>query len=224
MVAAEDRAYQAIRAAIIDGRHANGAHLDAGGIATALGISRTPVREAFRRLHAEGLLTLIANRGAYVTPWTRADLDELFSLRVVLESHAAAVAADRLDMAGLRQLRGLAEGMELASGTRTARPGAASGLQTIMTLNAEFHRAIVGASGNRRLTMILSTLVDTPLIMRTFTIYADADLQRSMAHHRELIAAFEARDADWAASVMRSHLHAAHQVLLRAQRAAPDAD
>jgi DNA-binding GntR family transcriptional regulator len=221
LVAAEDRAYQAIRAAIIDGTHANGAHIDAGGIAATLGISRTPVREAFRRLHAEGLLTLIANRGAYVTPWTRADLDELFSLRVVLESHAAAIAAGRLDEAGLRQLRSLAERMEEASDVRVARHVPSSGLQTIMTLNAEFHRTIVGASGNRRLTMIMSTLVDTPLIMRTFAIYAQADLRRSMAHHRELIAAFEARDADWAASVMRSHLHAAHQVLLRTQRAAP---
>jgi DNA-binding GntR family transcriptional regulator len=214
-VAAEDKAYRAIRAAIIDGTYANGAHIDAGRIAATLGISRTPVREAFRRLHAEGLLTLIANRGAYVTPWTRDDLDELFSLRVVLESHAAAIAASRLDAAGIAQLRGLATRMEQAA---TLRPGhhlTANGLQVIMTLNADFHRTIIGAPGNRRLTTIMSTLVDTPLIMRTFAVYGGEDLQRSMAHHRELIAAFEAKDADWAASVMRSHLHAAHQVLLR---------
>ncbi len=214
-VAAEDRAYQAIRAAIIDGRYANGVHIDAGRIATTLGISRTPVREAFRRLHAEGLLTLIANRGAYVTPWTRDDLDELFSLRVVLESHAASIAASRLDAAGIAQLRALATRMEQAATLRPGQHLAAHNLQAIMTLNAEFHRTIIGAPGNRRLTTIMSTLVDTPLIMRTFTVYGGGDLQRSMAHHRELIAAFEARDADWAASVMRSHLHAAHQVLLR---------
>jgi DNA-binding GntR family transcriptional regulator len=222
VVAAEDRAYQAIRSAIIDGTYANGAHIDAGGIANALGISRTPVREAFRRLHAEGLLTLIANRGAYVTPWTRGDLDELFSLRVVLESHAASMAAERLDAAGIAQLRSLADRMEQSVAPHAAPQLPAHSLQAVMTLNAEFHRTIIGASGNRRLTILMSTLVDTPLIMRTFTIYTADDLHRSMAHHRELIAAFEAKDADWAASVMRSHLHAAHQVLLRAQEAAAE--
>ncbi len=220
LLAAEDRAYQAIRAAIIEGVHANGAHLDAGGIAVALGISRTPVREAFRRLHAEGLLTLIANRGAYVTPWTRGDVDELFSLRVVLESHAAAIAAERLDAAGLGQLRQLAERMEREAGGRAGQHLPVHNLQSIMTLNGEFHRTIIGASANRRLTTIMSNLVDTPLIMRTFSDYGEADLHRSMAHHRELIDAFAAKDADWAASVMRSHLHAAHQVVLRSRQLA----
>jgi DNA-binding GntR family transcriptional regulator len=218
LLAAEDRAYRAIRAAIIEGVHAHGAHLDAGGIAAALGISRTPVREAFRRLHVEGLLTLIANRGAYVTPWTRGDVDELFSLRVVLESHAAAIAAERLNPAGIGQLRHLAERMERDAGARAGQNLPAHNLQSIMTLNGEFHRTIIGASANRRLTTIMSNLVDTPLIMRTFSDYGEADLQRSMAHHRELIEAFAARDADWAASVMRSHLHAAHQVVLRSRQ------
>ena len=217
LLPAEDRAYQAIRTAIIEGVHAHGAHIDAGSIAVALGISRTPVREAFRRLHAEGLLTLIANRGAYVTPWTRGDVDEMFSLRVVLESHAAAIAAERLDAGGIGHLRHLAERMERAAGGRAGQHLPGHDLQLIMTLNGEFHRAIIGASANRRLTTIMSTLVDTPLIMRTFADYDATDLQRSMAHHRELIDAFAAKDADWAASVMRSHLHAAHQVVLRSQ-------
>jgi DNA-binding GntR family transcriptional regulator len=147
-------------------------------------------------------------------------VDELFSLRVVLESHAAAIAAERLDAAGVGQLRQLAERMERAAVSRAGQRLPAHDLQSIMTLNGEFHRTIIGASANRRLTMIMSNLVDTPLIMRTFADYGVADLQRSMAHHRELIDAFAAKDADWASSVMRSHLHAAHQVVLRSRQLA----
>lgn len=218
--AAKERAYEAIRASIIRGEYANGAHLNAADIADALGISRTPVREAFSRLQAEGLVTLIANRGAFVTPWTRDDLDEVFGLRVLLESHAASIAAQRITPENLAMLRDLAERMEHAYATQPPNY-----LKTIMELNAAFHRGVVSASGQRRLSIIMVSIVDTPLIMRTFTVYSDADMRRSMAHHRELVDACAAGDPDWAASVMRSHLLAAHQVMLghRANSAPPSA-
>ncbi len=208
--AAKERAYEAIRSGIIGGEYANGAHLNAEDIAIALGISRTPVREAFSRLQAEGLVTLIANRGAYVTPWTREDLDEVFGLRVLLESHAAAVAARRIAPEMVEVLRGLADRMEEAEAAK--RDGY---VQTIMELNGEFHRGIVAATKQKRLSNMMVSIVETPLILRTFTVYSDEDMRRSMSHHRELVAALAAHDPEWAASVMRSHLLAAHHVMLR---------
>lgn len=210
MSAAESMVYLDVRKKIVEGVYGGGTHLTAEGLATTLGVSRTPVREALRRLHAEGLVSLIANRGAFVTAWTRKDVDEVFDLRVILESHAARLAAQRIVPEALDRLRDLAGRMEHAVRARSAQQ-----LDALTALNAEFHRLILTEAAQRRLMLILGHIVEMPLVMRTFAIYREEELARSMEHHRELIAAFDARDSAWAGSVMQSHLYAAHQVLLR---------
>ena len=86
---AVDRAYEAVRTGIIAGRYLAGARLTEQEIATAVGVSRTPVREALRRLDAEGLVEFTPNLGAVVTTWSEADSDEVFDLRAMLESYSA---------------------------------------------------------------------------------------------------------------------------------------
>ena len=86
MAAAVEKAYSAIRDGIMDGTYSGGSHLKAEDLAVAIGVSRTPVREALRRLHSEGLVDFVANRGAYVLNWDKSDVDEVFGLRMVLES------------------------------------------------------------------------------------------------------------------------------------------
>jgi DNA-binding FadR family transcriptional regulator len=121
MGAAVEKAYRAIRAGIADGTYPSNAHITAGELALKLGVSRTPVREALRRLHAEGLINFVANHGAYVTSWTRTDIDEVFELRSTLESYAAERAARRLSPEQLAELNQLARRMELASPDRGGR-------------------------------------------------------------------------------------------------------
>jgi len=208
--AAETMVYLDVRKKIVEGIYGGGTHLTAEGLASSLGVSRTPVREALRRLHAEGLVSLIANRGAFVTSWTRKDVDEVFDLRVILESHAARLAAQRISDEALLKLRDLADRMEHA-----VRGRAGQQLDKLTALNADFHRLILTEAAQQRLMLILGHIVEMPLVMRTFAIYRQDELARSMEHHRELIAAFDARDSAWAGSVMQSHLYAAHQVLLR---------
>ena len=77
MAAAVEKAYAAIREGIMDGTYPGGVHLKAEDLAVAIGVSRTPVREALRRLHAEGLVDFVANRGAYVLTWDRSDVEEV---------------------------------------------------------------------------------------------------------------------------------------------------
>lgn len=211
MAEAVERAYFAIRTDIAAGVLSAGAHLRAEPLAERLGLSRTPVREALRRLHAEGLVDFVPNHGAYVRGWTRRDVEEVFELRIRLESYAAEIGALALTEADVATLANLDEQMHDA-----ARSDGLHRLDQIKELNTRFHRIIIEGSMNRRLAAIMSSIVETHLIARTFRSYGPADLARSMQHHSELIAAFQARDPMWASSVMQSHLRAARQVMLAA--------
>jgi DNA-binding GntR family transcriptional regulator len=209
MAAAVEKAYVAIRDGIMGGTYSGGSHLKAEDLAVAIGVSRTPVREALRRLHAEGLVDFVANRGAYVLNWDKSDVEEVFGLRLVLESFGAEKAATERTPEQLAELHNLAERM-----TAAARERPQHYLELIAELNTEFHKLVHIASGVKRLLPILITVIQIPLTMRTFNRYGAEDLERSMAHHRELVAALEARDSRWAGSVMRSHIVAAHHVFL----------
>jgi DNA-binding GntR family transcriptional regulator len=209
MAAAVERAYAAIREGILGGIYPANSHLKAEDLAVAIGVSRTPVREALRRLHAEGLVDFVANRGAYVLSWDKSDVEEVFGLRLVLESFGAERAATLRSPEQLAQLRQLAERM-----TAAARERPPHYLETVAQLNTEFHTLVHTASGIKRLPPILMTVIQIPLTMRTFSRYSDEDLERSMAHHREIVAAFAVRDSQWAGAVMRSHIEAAHHVFL----------
>lgn len=218
MAAAVEKAYSAIRNGIIAGMYPGGAHLKAADLAIALGVSRTPIREALRRLHAEGLVDFVANRGAYVLSWNRTDVDEVFELRTLLESYAAEMAALNMTPEYLAELRVLADNMDRAAHERPPRF-----LEVIADNNARFHKLIRTAAGNKRLSSFISAVVEMPLMLRTFNRYREDELLRSAAHHKELVSAFEARDGRWAASVMRSHVIAAHHVF-RATEAAHNED
>ena len=216
MAVATDHVYWAIRDGISAGTYSTGSHLRAADLADQLGVSRTPVREALRRLSAEGLVDFFANRGAYVTSWSRDDVEEVFALRILLESHAAECSATRLTADMISQLEACADDMEEAVWASARDMGA------VTSRNGEFHRIIIAAAANRRLSTMISGVVEMALVTRTFLIYSDEELSRSMTHHRELIAAFKARDAPWAGSVMRSHIRAAHHVLVGANARASE--
>jgi DNA-binding GntR family transcriptional regulator len=209
-VRAVDRAYEAVRSGIIAGRYNAGARLTEQEIATSVGVSRTPVREALRRLDAEGLVEFTPNLGAVVTTWNEADSDEIFDLRAMLESYGARRATTRATDGQIAELRRLAEAQYQESLER--EPGH---LERIAELNSQFHRRLQEAAASPRLGRALAGLIEAPLMMRTFQKYTAEDLQRSAQHHLEIVRALEARDADWAASVMLSHVHAARGALNR---------
>jgi DNA-binding GntR family transcriptional regulator len=210
---AADTAYEAIRAGILAGDHAQGDRLREEELADVIGVSRTPIREALRRLQADGLVELGTNRGAQVVSYTEADLQEIFDLRALIEPYAHGLAADTVDAATLDRLRELADGMEEqqhGSGDRSRG--------RIAELNREFHTTIVQASGSDRVMALLQQVVQVPIVHRTFHRYTPEALARSFEHHRELIDALVAGDGTWAAAVMRSHVHAARAALLGGHR------
>lgn len=203
MSSATLRAYEIIKSGIVEGRFAPGQRLKEEELTLVCDVSRTPVREALRRLASEGMARLLPMHGAQVALMGARELRELYELRTMIEGKAAALAADQMSAENLDALRGLADEMEAAAAAR--EPAALR----LAPANAEFHRRIIDAAGSGRLEVMARSVVEAPLTVRTFERYDDEQLQRSMRHHRELIDAFRARDPDWARGVMTSHIRAA---------------
>jgi DNA-binding GntR family transcriptional regulator len=213
---AADHAYTALRDGILDGRRAPGERLGEIEMAADLGLSRTPVREALRRLGSEGLVELLPNRSARVRAWTAEDLDETYEVRAALEGLGARRAAGRITPEQLDRLGVLADEMVTVDPSLGHRPP--GDFADLADLNAEFHALIVRASGSGRLGETLAGVVQVPLVLRTYRRYTPEALARSHAHHREIVDALRAGDGMWADAVMRSHVLAARSVLLRSLR------
>jgi DNA-binding GntR family transcriptional regulator len=179
-----------------------GSRLKESELAESLGVSRTPVREALRRLAADGLVEMHPNRGAQLVSYTPQEIADMFSVRVTLEPRASALAVPRLDESGLAELAELADRMSaMVSGERD--------LQRLGELNRAFHDRFLEASGNRALVAAVQAVVRPAVVHRTFHQYSADALARSMAHHQELVTAARQGDPEWAESVMRTHLIAA---------------
>ncbi len=202
------RTVDAVRDMILDGRFAPGARLGEADLAEAVGVSRTPVREALRHLAAEGLVEITPNKGARVVEWTRAELEQVFDLRAEVEGLAARLAAQR---ASATQLDDLAR---VASAHLRATEARRRDLDLLYRLNSEFHGAVVSAVGGSSFPAVLGSLVHTAVLVRTLHTFDEAAMLRSAHHHLELVAAMRARDPLWAESVMRSHLLSARASLL----------
>lgn len=206
---AVEKAYLMVRDRIVRGVYSPGLRVTEQEIANATGVSRTPVREALRRLQADGFVNVVPNAGAVVTQWTDNNMRDVFELRALLESYGARRAAERITPAGVLELKKLAE-RQYEESVRQA-PGY---IERIGEVNSRFHRSLQEFSGNARLVAMLPALIEAPLVLRTFSRYEHSDLVRSASHHLEIVSALEARNGDWAASVMRSHILAA-QVAFR---------
>ncbi|GAA4711865.1 GntR family transcriptional regulator [Pseudonocardia yuanmonensis] len=211
MAAATEQTVTQLRRLIMEGELAPGSRLQEVELATQLGVSRTPVREALRTLSSEGLVEVLANRGARVARWSVEDLHEIYDLRIMLEAHAAERAAGRMHAAETDRLTELCEQMEAC-----AQRSDAHDLLALGDLNTRFHRLIIDAADSPRLATMLGSVVHVPSVMRTFSRYTPDALARSMGHHRELTAAIRAGSPEWAGSVMRSHIIAARAALLGA--------
>lgn len=212
---AVDRAYEVIRDGIITGRYASGDRLKEEELAAQIGVSRTPVREALRRLNSEDFVKFVPNRGAHVMTWAPEYVDEIFVLRAKIESYAAEMAAARIEEPEIKQLQELAVGMD-----EIAKQKPTGFMNEIAARNHKFHLLIIQATRSQHLERILDWLVQMPIMLKTFEAYEDGDLERSLNHHRELIEAFKTRDGRWAAAVMESHIFSARTAYRKAQDAA----
>jgi DNA-binding GntR family transcriptional regulator len=202
MDSATGKTYTALLARIQRGELAAGEFLIESDLAREFGVSRTPVREAIRRLAAEGLVLTEGRRRAVVRSFDAAEIDELFELRARLESYAAERAATRINSAQLAQLRELDAAMRACVGT--AEP---AGVARFADLNDAFHQLILDAAAAVHLEAVLRPVLQIQLILlQRYRLAIEQHLERSAWHHRELIRAFELRDPQLAAAQMHLHM------------------
>jgi DNA-binding GntR family transcriptional regulator len=204
MSGAASRAYEIIKSEITTGRLAGNSRLKETELAGLTGVSRTPVREALRLLAADGFVETSPNSGALVASWSDEDLAEISELRAVLESFGAGLAATKISQGELAELDQLEDRME-----RVVAAAKANFLSELSQLNKDFHLAIVEATGNRRLVANIHSVIEGPLVFRRFSVFKGEQIQRSLAHHREIIAALRAGQRDWASAIMKTHILAA---------------
>ncbi|MGB3289193.1 MAG: GntR family transcriptional regulator [Burkholderiaceae bacterium] len=208
-ISSAELAYQALKTSILGREFVPGQRIKESALAEQLGISRTPLREAFNRLVSEGWLEQVPNQGVRVTRWTLKDIDDIFNVRLLLEPYATGCAARRMTKEHCAQLKAYAEQVETYS---LVRDEASIALRT--QANNQFHALLLDVAGNQRIVNILTTLVEIPLVSWTFHQFSEDEARRSTAHHFEIVAAISAGDASWAESVMKTHILAARQAVV----------
>jgi len=206
----DDHVYAAIKQAIATMQYAPGEFIREEQLARALGVSRTPVREAFRRLGAEGWLEIKRNQGVRVTTWSIQDVEEIFEARALIEPYLVGRAVARISADNLMQLKALA--LEMQRVVRLEQDHAT--LDLWFEANREFHQILTSACGNARLNQLLNLMKEVPLIKWTFNNYKDSDRELSVLQHLEMVDAIEQRDAAWAEAIMRSHILRAHRSVI----------
>lgn len=212
-MSAADRAYAHTKERILDGRLAQGRLIGEGDVSEAVGVSRTPVREAFLRLEAEGLLQLYPKRGALVVPISAADVEDVMETRLLIERFAIARVIE-LDL-------DLAARLAAAIGDQEVRAEAGDAV-AFVDADREFHRVFVAATGNAILLRTHDSLRDQQNRMGLAALSEGSErMARIVDQHRAIVAAVERRDAAEARALIDRHLDETLGLLRRAAAARP---
>lgn len=197
-VSLRDQALEVVRLALVSGEIRPGGIYSAAALATKLGVSNSPVREAMLTLVNEGLMEPVRNRGFRVVPMSDHDLDEVYDLRMMLEVPAMtrlAEMADRLDVPAAAKAVRLNE--------QAAREG---DVARFLESDRMFHLSLLEPLGNRRLSATVANLRDQTRLYGLEVLAERGQLMVSVAEHRQLLDAVLANDADRAKQIMSRHL------------------
>jgi DNA-binding GntR family transcriptional regulator len=208
---------------VLSGEIPIGTWLRQESLAAEFGVSRTPVREALRKLQASGLVEMRPQRGALVRMPSARDVREAYEVRAELEGLAAGVAATRIGADELRRLREAQElfrrSVESLLAQRGQSPPAASAdaHAAWMRANDSFHLAVQEAAGNRRLRSMLSDLHQSfPRDLTWIALGANARLlEENVAQHEAVLAAIESHEPEAARRAMIEHVRSAGGLVTR---------
>lgn len=196
-----DSVYESVKALVMDHEIQPGARVGIEALARRLDVSPTPVREALARLESDGLVTKRSLAGYRATELlTRQGLDELFEMRLLLEPHAAALAAAHADEAQLDAIEGLVEEMR-------DRPGSGARYavyREFAALDQRFHDAVAGAAGRPLLAEAIGRLHSHLHIFRLGSVPGAGPL--TLAEHDRVLRAVLRRNPERAAEAMTGHL------------------
>lgn len=191
-------AYAVLRGAILGGRLPPGTRIVEADVARQMATSRSPVREAVRKLEHEGLLEYLPRKGTVVVGLSRGDVEDAYQLRAHLEAYGARLATTRASDAQLTQLEAKIESMRGYA--------VSNDLEGLVAADVEFHRSVCEASGSRRLLQAWETINPERWTMVSGLRATDMSLEQIAERHWPILAALRSRKPDHAEDIIRGHI------------------
>lgn len=195
------RVFQKIREDILNGKYKENDELRENTIGKELGVSRTPVREALRQLELEGLVTIIPNRGAYVTGISHKDIWDIYVIRSMLEGLCARWAVEHITD---EQLNELDETILLSEFQMKKESGFSA--EQIAALDGRFHSILYEASGSRILGHVLTDFHNYVQTARKSSVVSEDRARKSIREHRQILRAIRDRDEEMAEQLANEHI------------------
>jgi DNA-binding GntR family transcriptional regulator len=183
-----EKILETIRDAILKGTLKPGERVSEPDLAERFGISRTPIREAFRQLESEGYLQVIPRKGAVVASLSERDVEEFYAIKIILEGFAARMAAEKLTDKDIERLEVINE--------KLAQIAEEGDVKTFFRVHNEFHEVFIKAAGNERLYEMINQLVMKFKRLRLASLSQPGRMAISVEEHRNMIKAFKNHDGD----------------------------
>jgi len=197
-----------IREAIINGVFSPGERLMEIQMADEMGVSRTPVREAIRKLEMEGFVVMIPRRGTYVSNMSIKDINDVYEIRISLDTLAAGLAAERISDEELEELQRLL--------VKVGNAIEENDMAKVVEADIEFHDVLYKASRNERLRNIINNLREQITVIRGVSMRYPGRLKDTQEEHRRLVESIAARDVEKSQEAARIHLENAERTLMAA--------
>ncbi|MCM2356622.1 MAG: GntR family transcriptional regulator [Geobacteraceae bacterium] len=202
-----EKILETIRDAIISGALKPGEKVAEPELAERFGISRTPIREAFRQLESEGYLTVIARKGAVVVSFSEKDVEEFYAIKSILEGYAARRACENVTPRELEKLQAInAKLLHLADD---------GDFKHFFKVHNDFHELFIRAADNEKLYELIMNLVGKFQRLRIASLSLPGRMHISVEEHDKIIEAFRNRDADLAEQLVRKNAEYGGKVLMQ---------
>ncbi|MGB4600174.1 MAG: GntR family transcriptional regulator [Trichlorobacter sp.] len=195
-----------IRDAIISGTMPPGSRVSEPDLAERHGISRTPIREAFRQLESEGYLTVIPRKGALVSAFSPKDVEEFYAIKSILEGYAARRACKNLSDREIDRMQTINERLR-----EMANQG---DVKHFFKVHNDFHDLFIKASDNEKLRDMINNLVTRFQRLRLMSLSVPGRMAVSVQEHTKIIEAFRRRDCETAEALVRTNAEYGGKVLM----------
>jgi DNA-binding GntR family transcriptional regulator len=183
---------------IINGRYMSGDSLVEGKLSEELGVSRTPVREALGQLELEGLVTLVPNKGAIVKGISNKDIEDIYTIRIMIEGLAARWAAESITDEELKELRDAVLLEEFYTQKNEE--------SHLLDSDSQFHEIIFKASKSRPLMRVLISFHNYISSARSLSLKTPGRPENALNEHKAILEAIESQNADMAELLMNKHI------------------
>jgi len=202
-----ERILETIRDAIMSGALKPGEKVAEPELAERFGISRTPIREAFRQLESEGYLTVIPRKGAVVVSFSQKDVEEFYAIKSILEGYAARRACENMTDRDIEKLRSVNEKLRTL-----AREG---DVKHFFKIHNDFHDLFIKAADNEKLIELINNLMQKFQRLRIASLSLPGRMQMSVEEHDKIIDAFSHRNGEQAEKLVRKNAEYGGMVLMQ---------